>query len=307
MKKLLGFVAIAVTSASLMSLSLVANAGGCRGGGGTPPPEDSECPYTVNFAGSGSSYSSKQYTTSNNSSETMRVTGYTNPGSGYQATNFRAYGGGIGITNSNDTNTKTKTYSKSGGSWDYQGTSYANSNVTEEYTGRTYDYYEKNDTDYKDKNYNYRDYHTMDNVNSIDAVLLSFDYPVSLLDITLSLYGDSDITIMESKTGDINGSWDLVGHYDGTGYSTSGAQYTHNFDADGDEVGVGSSSYYLLSALNSGSGDSSADLFKLLSLTYCEHPGDIPPPPTNEVPSPAGLLLLLAGLPFLRRMRSKQS
>lgn len=276
MKQLLKACTFTFVTATLVATSQYAAAGGsCGGHTTTTPPGETqtpECPYTVTFTDSSSHKGSVDFQAKDNTNtliagEYVNVQAYSDAGADddLDAENFTYYSGnGIGINNYED-----------------------------------HDYYYGG----------WRDSHTIDNQNSIDSVLLSFGEDVSILDIELGyIGGDADFTLLQfngdnldlnalsnlSYTELLSNSWSLVGQY--TTDKTSGSETF--------SINAGSSTYYLLSALNPNlgatNGTAGDDYFKLLSMTYCPTPDD-----ETEVPAPATLLLLMAGLPLLRRMRRK--
>lgn len=323
MKKLIG---LSVAALTVALVAPTASAGWCK----PKTPEtgtdnDSACPYTATFVGSnyqgGGSHDAGVYRSTNSDGnyvqytdsgqyESVSIQGYSSSSStfDYSAAETHRYSGGVGVSNSNDDVVRTYNYSSNN-------SSYSNTNTPEDYIGRSDRYWSGGD---RKRDYYYEDSHTIDNENSIDGVLLSFDHDVTLLDIELGyVTNDWDITLWEF-TGDADdfstaalsdeSSWNMF-NFDSSESTWTGSSYNYGLDGEngelGDNIGLGNSSYYLLTALNPAAdgADSKHDYFKLLSITYCEHPEDEPP---SEVSAPATLGLLLAGLPLLmRRFRRK--
>ncbi|OMH25693.1 exosortase-dependent surface protein XDP1 [Motiliproteus sp. MSK22-1] len=158
--------------------------------------------------------------------------------------------------------------------------------------------------------------------DDMDAMLLSFDRDVTLTSVTMGWhYKDYDFSLLAytgagapsipnnttTYSGLLGGgSWELVGNFynDGTddgsgseGGTSTGADKT----VDISSVSTTPRSYYLLSVLNPYlGGDANKagdDFFKLLAVAGKTSEGG------TTVPVPATALLLLLGLPWLRRFR----
>ena len=147
--------------------------------------------------------------------------------------------------------------------------------------------------------------HALDNDGRIDAILFSFSSAVSLTGVQIGWYStDSDISLlaytgagtptMAGKTFSdlLLSGWSVVGNYADAAATSVKAVNTTNI----------SSSYWLISAYNSGYGTGTGlttgnDYEKILALQ-----GNVTPPKVT-VPLPSSLMLMGAGLVGWLRMR----
>lgn len=165
--------------------------------------------------------------------------------------------------------------------------------------------------------------HSVENVHQIDSILLAFDDAVTLKQVAMGwTYNDYDFTIAAYKGAgapDLDNlaysalnaanGWTLIeSHYDTDAH-------TSTTDAEIFDVNTGgvSSSYWLISALNTQMGGTQDttykgwtkyDYFKLCAVSATPSGGG--GTPSGEIPEPSVVSLLLTGLLFAGYMRMRK-
>ncbi|HMO16741.1 MAG TPA: PEP-CTERM sorting domain-containing protein [Oligoflexia bacterium] len=146
--------------------------------------------------------------------------------------------------------------------------------------------------------------HTVDNKRGVDFILLEFSSEVSLSSIRLNAYGDTDIEVwMGNAAPGLNLSGSSFNLLSSAGFEYLGANYGDNKNRNALFDSSITGNYLIISALR-GHTDDRIKISNILLNAVTNVP---PPslPPTDPIPEPASVALVLAGL-VGARFRKKQ-
>lgn len=138
--------------------------------------------------------------------------------------------------------------------------------------------------------------HTVDNKRGVDFLLYEFSTPVTLSGVQLKAFGDTDIEVwMGNSAPNLNLSGSSFNLLSSLGFTYLGANPGDNKSRTAVFNSSVVGNYLIVSALRGNTNDSMkiGDVFLNTPPTIVYPPS---PPPTNQIPEPATIALVLAGV-----------